>query len=188
MPPAESGTHNPEHIPAPPAPGEPLQQRSGCGGRGPSSAPRQPCGPTLSPLLRTCQGHVSTLPNSEFLIMPNMVSPRRSGHTSGLRSARVAGESGATRRVGAGGAEGAGRAGRRERGGRDSSGSHPRNALGRRAQEGRAGRGQGGAALSGLPAPGGPLGTGLGTCGPPHASPPELNLTSSRGAVGFRQQ
>lgn len=111
MPPAESGTHNPEHIPAPPAPGEPLQQRSGCGGRGPSSAPRQPCGPTLSPLLRTCQGHVSTLPNSEFLIMPNMVSPRRSGHTSGLRSARVAGESGATRRVGAGGAEGAGWAG-----------------------------------------------------------------------------
>lgn len=145
MPPAESGTHNPEHIPAPPAPGEPLQQRSGCGGRGPSSAPQQPCGPTLSPLLRTCQGHVSTLPNSEFLIMPNMVSPRRSGHTSGLRSARVAGESWATRRVGAGGAEGAGRAGRRERGGRGSraptrgtrSGGGPkRDALGG-AKEGR---------------------------------------------------
>ena len=45
----------------------------------PLSGPQQPCGPTLPPLLRTCQGQVSTLPNSEFLIMPNMVPPRCAG-------------------------------------------------------------------------------------------------------------
>lgn len=90
---AEAKTHNPGHIPVPPAPQNPLDQSAM---RAPASGSRQPCGPTLPPVLRTCQGHVSTLPNSEFLIMPNMMSPRCSGHTSGRLVARTAGEPGAT--------------------------------------------------------------------------------------------
>lgn len=110
---AEAITHNPRHIPAPPAPQNPLRSE---GGGGPASGSRQPCGPTLPPVLRTCQGHVSTLPNSEFLIMPSMMSLRCSGHTSGRLVAGTAGATGSNRgqpgRTCAGSAKGGGRSGR----------------------------------------------------------------------------
>lgn len=89
------------HTAVPPARQNPLQPR--CVGGGPASGTRQPCGPTLPPLLRTCQGHVSTLPNSEFLITPSMVRLRPSGRTCGLGAARAAGANGpgsADRRLG----------------------------------------------------------------------------------------
>jgi hypothetical protein len=70
--------------PTPPGPLNPLQPRPGWGwGRSPPSGPPQPYRPTLASVLRTCQGHVSTLPNSEFLIMPNMLSLWLSGRTGG---------------------------------------------------------------------------------------------------------
>lgn len=89
----------------------------------PLSGPRQPSGPTLSPLLRTCQGHVSTLPNSEFLITPNMVSPRGSGHTTARGvAAAAAGATGGDR-----GSPGEPALVARKGGGRGTSDSAPRN-------------------------------------------------------------
>lgn len=124
-PPVGAKTHIPEHSAVPPArqnpPPPPL--RSGCGGRcRPASGPRQPCGPTLPPLLRTCQGHVSTLPNSEFLIMPNMLRLRRSGRTCGLEVAKVDRASGAAGR-GLGCWGSAPRSGARRRAGRGTAGA-----------------------------------------------------------------
>lgn len=75
---SQSGAHS-CHISPLEAVADPIRVRWA---RSPPPGPRQPCGPTLPPLLRTCQGHVSTLPNSEFLIMPNMMSRGRSGRTA----------------------------------------------------------------------------------------------------------
>lgn len=78
-PPAVQGgpSRNAASVTVPPmAPLHQFQPRPGRGRpRSPPSCPLQLSRPTLPPVLRICQGHVSTLPNSEFLIMPNMVTP-----------------------------------------------------------------------------------------------------------------
>lgn len=175
---AQSGTHSYPTCPSEPAPAR-IRVRWR---RRPPAGPRQPCGPTLSPLLRTCQGHVSTLPNSEFLIMPNMVSPRRSRHTSGRGVAGAAGRPGRPGRTSTGDAKGGE--------GRGASGSAPRNGVrwggpgagrtppGKRREEPRS-------ASAGLSSWAREKDL---VCGPqaagrsPPAPPPVLILTGSRGA------
>lgn len=172
---ADARTHNPGHVPAPPVHAPAVNRVRWAR---PPSGPRQPCGPTLPPLLRICQGQVSTLPNSEFLIMPNMVSPRRSGCTGRSWVAAAAGVSWSTR-SGWGGGRGVmdgrgdrggcsvsnGRGGRGV-GGRGASGSAPRNALGEVGLGGRGGAGAAPCLLAAAPRGRGSVGKPVDLCSP----------------------